>query len=1021
MDKKTKYLETLLLFTVCVTLTAGQSVLQLSILNTTVCPASNYFDSTYLNCNACPANESPVGNQTSCACTNGTFSANASAIGFKTGCTTCPTGSAPSANGARCVLCPTTVNTVTGDCTCALGSVPIDVDSTGTFLTTKVCVACNVIGATGLAVVLPTNTVRYTSCPVCPYGMYYDNVTAIACVCNTTAGQFQSAAGNCVLGSDVNSTTSAYPLSTAYAFTYFDINDPSQGATSTFDLPQSATISYFYNKVAVGCVVYGDPQSCQSLANLCVLVLYNEQQTICKLYQAQMTKIGSYLQIDSGWRAGLPWLYYSSTAANTLYNTYIAMQVTFGNDNLYTRNTLDYWLAKYDIYGNYYGFEPLSNQLLLCPNSVASGQSLKSFGTTFTNNCNLNLQSFMNAQTWFYELFLKDIDGSYKPIPVLITNIRDVNRGAPNQGSNQNNWRFVRRFFVVDSISGLAGQGVFPGTQNTTVLRFAQSMTLNVGLLGDGSQRISLPYLTITYMERKATSIVNNPTSAIAFNTQYTMDTTSFWYNTKALFITCNIVVGIITLFRAYIWSKAHSQKSAQDMYISWTITETFILLIKTWGDIMFFFLLFLTGYWFIFFKMQNQVFCLIPSDQTSSDYSGFKTVFGIMVGCQFVSILDMIRRQCNVDIILLDWEKPKMFVKKDPESPPMPMVSGWRTLFLCNEMNERQSGRYISFEFLMILFAFLMKGVNLEQLSLATPYMDLTVTGVPENVVLKYFLTTFLLFIIGAFLLVCRRAVTLWFPSSVQTFTDLCSFANISIFLLDDVQHGYYIHGISPGGSAEGSVEYLRMCLDQEGKGHGRSRGMIANDQSSLQTYEVYIPLDMRMKYNGIFKYHVDREVADKKRIQEMSNPNLIKGIGKALPEGFDFEFIERKRLELHQILKIYIEGVVAESQTQIREKSIFERLFDYPPLDLERMGGNPVFYKDPSYGYQSIMFYGKDLSLLLWNIAVYQIFDTATGSTLISIALAYIFEKLFVGLRNYFGERNLSQKTLVDDAFLV
>ena len=50
----------------------------------------------------------------------------------------------------------------------------------------------------------------------------------------------------------------------------------------------------------------------------------------------------------------------------------------------------------------------------------------------------------------------------------------------------------------------------------------------------------------------------------------------------------------------------------------------------------------------------------------------------------------------------------------------------------------------------------------------------------------------------------------------------------------------------------------------------------MISTDPSGLQTYEILIPLDMRMKYNGIFKYHVEREVADKNRIQQLSQQSM-------------------------------------------------------------------------------------------------------------------------------------------------
>jgi meckelin len=39
----------------------------------------------------------------------------------------------------------------------------------------------------------------------------------------------------------------------------------------------------------------------------------------------------------------------------------------------------------------------------------------------------------------------------------------------------------------------------------------------------------------------------------------------------------------------------------------------------------------------------------------------------------------------------------------------------------------------------------------------------------------------------------------------------DLCSVANISIIIIDDSLHGYYLHGENPIGFSEGSTEHLQ------------------------------------------------------------------------------------------------------------------------------------------------------------------------------------------------------------------
>ncbi len=53
--------------------------------------------------------------------------------------------------------------------------------------------------------------------------------------------------------------------------------------------------------------------------------------------------------------------------------------------------------------------------------------------------------------------------------------------------------------------------------------------------------------------------------------------------------------------------------------------------------------------------------------------------------------------------------------------------------------------------------------------------------------------------------MIVLRRLFTFWDQLAYVNFVDLCSVANISIFLMDEYLHGYYIHGENPFGFSEG------------------------------------------------------------------------------------------------------------------------------------------------------------------------------------------------------------------------
>ena len=75
-------------------------------------------------------------------------------------------------------------------------------------------------------------------------------------------------------------------------------------------------------------------------------------------------------------------------------------------------------------------------------------------------------------------------------------------------------------------------------------------------------------------------------------------------------------------------------------------------------------------------------------------------------------------------------------------------------------------------------------------------------------------------MFKIWIFNIVGKRLLNIWIPTSVQEFVDLCSVSNVSIFILDETLHGFYIHGKAPGGTAEVNAEELELALEDESKG---------------------------------------------------------------------------------------------------------------------------------------------------------------------------------------------------------
>jgi meckelin len=118
----------------------------------------------------------------------------------------------------------------------------------------------------------------------------------------------------------------------------------------------------------------------------------------------------------------------------------------------------------------------------------------------------------------------------------------------------------------------------------------------------------------------------------------------------------------------------------------------------------------------------------------------------------------------------------------------------------------------------------------------------------------------------------------TIWFPTPIQDFADLCSVANISIFILDSELHGFYLHGRSPSGVAEGNARWLQEQLDS-GVSKG-ARGFLKSergDTAELQTFEMFVPRELRYNYDAHKNY----------KTQTVNTANLQSGatINKPVP----------------------------------------------------------------------------------------------------------------------------------------
>ncbi len=147
----------------------------------------------------------------------------------------------------------------------------------------------------------------------------------------------------------------------------------------------------------------------------------------------------------------------------------------------------------------------------------------------------------------------------------------------------------------------------------------------------------------------------------------------------------------------------------------------------------------------------------------------------------QTIYVIYIIYRQCKIDIFLVDWERPKSLSGD---------VSMWRTVLVANEFNKLQYSRRNSIEVNLVLLLFFLNQ------SFGSSHVQ-----EKSNIVLLFAQNCLLWFLVSSAQYLFRYLLYDRYYSEPkgQRFIDLCTLAKISMFIMDDRYHGFYLHCRSP------------------------------------------------------------------------------------------------------------------------------------------------------------------------------------------------------------------------------
>jgi meckelin len=992
---------------------------------TSTCLSTSRFDIASLSCEVCGTGKQATSDGQSCQCTAPNYIVDDVSTYDHTvfTCSACTAGQVPSSDSSRCMTCDgTTAGIVGNDCACTAsagnadpGRRLVEKDAAGNWLSAKACIACPSYGRV-------SSTNAYT-CDLCPHTSQTKD-TAGTCTCG--AG-YTAAGSSCVL------TTLATPLlstvTPASTVLYSAIQSTDDGSSSSRSIV-SATLQDIYLHAAVNCDSFRYRESCHALSNICAMQKFLTTAVACSKFGVIADSIGTITHGFAAWKTAMPLLSYvdSATLSSTLLTTKVSLsEVASESTDRATVSSLKFYLMKFAFNGTYLGYEKLAGQLQLCGGDPDDVQRFLRFGTTYENKCSLFLRKLLTgAEQVLYELYYVDGNDNLYPVPVSVSN-------GPNPSI------LHQRFFLADTVSSkrtLAG--------DPEILVFARSIKLLVRLQDGSSDLIYPPSLSIEYGEREVSRIStgtanSESVSACSFTTDYSKDLDGFWTAALVLFVLGWAAIAVIWFIRMMTYQKMNIALQVDCSFV----TRALLMLLDVMGNVFFWIAFVLTSYAFVFYKGQTSAFFLVP-DRSGSEVYTLAVIVGLAFWSKFFGVLRSIWGQITADVFFIDWEQPRGVLNandamNDMEQRPVP-VSVWRKILVVNEWRELMTARMINVPVTLILIAFLMRGVGLEYLATAQPVMsDLSDDAAPIHPLLRFAVSTFFWVLIVAIQYLVGKFYYRFYEDVSAQFVELLTFANISCFVMDERFHGYYLHGKTVHTNADVSLEEMTQQIASEEKNWTKERGLIDGKDS----FEVYFSRQFRAHYDKVFLSVLANEHKIRaRRIRERNAPGGGRGGMGAREAGGDIEmtgggmgndmvagnadfFVSRELMEATRVFNMFMMAFMEKATPNYpwreRPRNYIQRRCDLiPQLNVAETNITTFFYDEDSHWTRSVLL-GIEYDLIILLILFYSCLDLLFSNTLVSVLATYAMNWMIESIRDHWGAKNLSKKTIINERFLL
>ncbi|XP_020565832.1 meckelin isoform X3 [Oryzias latipes] len=755
-----------------------------------------------------------------------------------------------------------------------------------------------------------------------------------------------------------------------------NVNPSVSYAQLAFSIQSAWFVENLYSSAAA-CLVFSNLTACQALGNMCVMNMHSFtglSTDACGLFNtiSRSKAALSSVQDISYWRANLPWLYYGDEpglAGQVLQNKPVPLSFSFRG----TKKNTDIQLlaAVYNVRGDFLRWDPIGgNNLQLCPEQAFKQAAAFSFGTTYQETCELSVAELLTThpEPLFYDVFM-DLGGGDNrkllPLPTLVQN-QQYNGQFINQGSMQN-WYLSRRIFLVDTLSGREKTL----SSLPKVIRVATSIKIRFQLVPRTQEgQIYPPLVSVSYTDVLIKE-ANSQTLPVTFSVEYEMDQSEARTKTDTALGVLGGLAALYSILKTVSW-KRRIASPLIDM------------------------------------EAQQFVSVLLPLPAQEEQ---FETYIGCAFALKAVQFLNKLILQVTVDVFLIDWERPRSKASrtvpatKETKQEPSP-VSIWRTYFVANEWNELQTVRKISPTFQIMAVLFFLEVLGFSNLALRDPWSTLERSPAaytpPYSLILRYGLAATLWICIGLLQVIFFTVFYEHFvEDKIRQFVDLCSVSNISVLLFSHRCFGYYIHGRSVHGHADTNMEEMNNNLKRERESLCGQRGLLSN--TDIQTFQVSFTNRLRLQYDRI-----------QDSLSRRNRPSRLIDASAANLSELQFKAYNT----MNHFLASVIDHAHPEMDYIVKDKLTLERVIGMEflePID------KSIFYNDERHSFSDVLFYGNEATLLIFDTLFFCVVDLGSQNFVLAAVLTYLQQAMFRFIRNTLGRRNLVNKTLVDQRFLI